>query len=1095
MLVWPLYLLFFFSGMAGLICEVAWTRMFGGVFGNTTHAISAVLSSFMAGLALGSLWAGRFIDRRADELRIYGLLEVGIGLSVLAVPLAIHWLDGLYGQLYQQLALSLWALQLARTLCSFAVLLVPTFLMGATLPVLSKFAAGRNRRVEVGVGLLYGLNTLGAGAGCFLSGFVLIEHLGVQGSTSLAAGLNLALGALFLLAARWAPAGEALPLENSRVPVPTGLLLVAGLAGFTALGYEVLWSRLLVFKLRTTVYAFAIMLTTFLVGLGMGSALLAALARRWREQDYHKIFGWLQLGIGLCGLVSVLLFGRLESWFSAFSGDWSTRVAQQLLLAATIMLVPALLMGAAFPALSRAGAQGRQPGRAVGLLYAANTLGAVCGPLLVGFVLVQALGTQQSLVVMALLNLSIAAIVLRGRGPRLPLLLSWLAALVLIAATPGDLLLRFYNAGERELDSRVELVYAAEDVGGITTVHRLPNGERTIATGSTDVAGTSLTLRSTQKLQAHIPMLLHPGAKQVLQIGFGSGETAHLLTGYPIDHLDVAEISRSMLETAARFFPDLNHGVAAHPRFRAWVMDGANYLRLTGSRYDAILNDSIWPFYAGNSGLYTREYFQDGRERLRPGGLMTSWLPLDMQVEDFKIILKTFHVVFPYFSVWFAPTHYNKHALLVGSAEPLQLEAAAYLERFARHAQADLAEVGLGDPVLLLDCFATDQQELAGELEGVAVHTADRPLLEFSPSRATPGKGQVGVYEFLSRHRKSALALLEPAAEPQLRQAIETTHRATGHVLRGLILREQRQAGSEREFALARQLRPDHPGARAIEEYEEQLYALDLKALDGRTYDELLGLAARLGKAGLHEKTAQVLEQATHRAPEEPRGYGELGLALLRLGRAAEAVPQFERARALDSDQADTYNNLGNALRQLGKQAEAASWYRQALERDPELAEAYYNLGMLHQEQGQAREAIGQLAEAVRLRPDYVKAHINLGILLDGEHRLEEAIAHFQRAVALAPDEAAYHNLVIGLTRAGRIEEAQQRLEEATARQLDLPAARQHLVLSLVVQARAHAAKGEWRQASQWQRQAVALTPAKLQPPLLEQLKTYEAKK
>jgi len=1114
-----MYSLFFFSGMTGLIYQVTWTRMFVSVFGNTTYAVSAVLSAFMAGLALGSILFGRYIDTRGDELKIYALLELGIGVSALGIPLALQVLDSLYAGIYQLLPGSIWALTAIRGLLSFLVLLVPASLMGATLPVLGKFAVEGPDQVPVRVGLLYALNTLGAALGCLATGFFLLEHLGVQASSHVAVAGNLALAIAFGLLGRMVgPTAEPGPVagvegaaEGLEPRYAVLIFGVAAVAGFAALGYEVLWTRLLVFKLKTTAYAFAIMLTTFLAGLGLGSALLAAVEDRLKVRNYARVLGWLQAGIGLSGLGTIYLFGRLDRLFGPWAIGWPERAVEQMLLAAVIMLVPTLLMGAAFPALTRIHAEHQQKiGTAIGSIYSSNTLGAVSGAAITGFVLVRALGTQDSLILMGLLNLGIATVVLcserqlnrdpaQGRQLR-PLLALWAVAIAGLVAMPRDLLFQFYNTGEEEMDSQIRILHAVDGIGGITTIHQLPNGERVISTGSINVAGTTLVLRSTQKLQAHIPMLVHGRPQHVLQIGFGSGETAHILTTYPIQQLHVAEISQSVLDAAARFFGDLNRGVTTHPKFTAFIMDGANYLRLTGRRYDLIMNDSIWPFYAGNSGLYTREHFEAGRARLRQGGVMTSWLPLDMRLESFKTILKTFHSVFPHFSVWLTPAHYTKHALLVGSAEPLEIDVERYLEQFNLYAREDLGSVGLADPILLLDSFAADEKLLADELENVPVHTVDRPVLEFAPSKPA-FQSQLSIYRMLARHRTPVLPHLRNTAGlgdrwEAVEGKLQATYEATRHVYKGMIMREERQPGYAREFAMATQLRPDHPGVLSNRSARDLLENLDLSAIEGRSYAELMGLAGRLASAGLHARAEAVLRKAIEQEPGNPRAYNEMGLVVAQVGRLEEAVVQFGRALDLDPEFADAHSNLGGVHNRQKRYAETEAQYRRALELDPTLAEAHFGLGMALHAQGQVDQAILALEESLRRRPDYARAHVNLGILLDSRDRGEEAIAHFREAVRLEPDEVtANNNLIVGLTRAGRVDEAREQLERATRRRVDLPGARKNLVMVLAAMAQSRAQEGDLEGAISLQRQAIGLTPAKLQKPLREQLQSYESRR
>ena len=1062
-----LYALFLLSGVTGLIHEVAWTRAFAFIFGNTTYAVSAVLAAFMAGLALGSWFFGRRVDRRpGDELGLYAVLELGIALSAVAVIPALDRLDEVYGVLFRAAPHSLWLLTVCRGLLAFLLLLVPSFLMGGTLPVLSRHVVRETRDLAGGVGALYGLNTAGAAAGCLITGFFLVEHLGVRGSIAAGAALNLLLAAAFLaLRAAHRGRGTRAPGPGAASPAespPAGLLLlgIAAASGFAALGYEVLWTRLLVFKLKTTTYAFSVMLTTFLSGLGFGGLLLGAWERRGRERGpasaWRRLSG-LQAGIGLSALLSIFVIGGLEGVSVAQDGSWGARTLRQLGLSAAVMLPPTLMMGMSLPLVARLAGAGRGVGEAVGRVYAANTAGAVLGSLVAGFCLAPLLGTQHSLILLALVNLALAAAVLgaapagvrrRAKGWPRALAGAWAAAGLGLLALPSDLLFGLYNAGEREVDSRTRILHAREGAGGITTVHELPSGDRVISTGSINVAGTTLTLRTTQMLQAHIPALLHPGPRQVLQIGFGSGETAHILTGYPGCSLDVAEISRSVLDEADAFFGDINHGVLHRPSVTPFVTDGAGFLRLSRRSYDLILNDSIWPYYAGNSGLYTREHFAAGRDRLRPGGLMTSWLPLDMRLESFLTILRTFHSVFPHFTIWAANTHYTKHALLVGSTEPLRIDAADFLDRFADRAAAGLAPVHLGDPVLLLDCFLTDETALAGELAGVPLHTVDRPVLEFAPSKPSL-HGQLAVYELLARHRRPVtahLAGLDPVRDRGFLEALKRTRAASALVMEATLWRERRQPGWQAHLESARGLRPDHPGLRILLERTGRLAQVEETALEGRTYRELVGLADRQAKAGLHARAARVLRRAILQQPDRPRAHQDLGLVLAAAGDLAGAAAALERALELAPGSAGAHLGLGNIRRRQGDPVAADAQYRRALDADPGLAEAHYSLGTLLAGQDRRSEALAALQEALRLRPDYVRAHIAAGVLLDAEGRLDDAVHHFLEAVRLAPrNRAACNNLVVALAAGERRAEAAEHLAAARARGVDMSLAAQVL--------------------------------------------------
>lgn len=812
--------LFFLSGATSLIYEVVWTRFFIISYGNTTFGVSAVLTAFMAGLGLGSYVFGRIIDSKQDYLLIYALLELGIALLALLIPNISYLLQDFYAIIFHTFPSSVWVLQLIRTIISFLILIIPTFLMGATLPVLTRFFITKTSQVSARLGVLYAANTLGATAGCFVTGFVLIKHFGLEQSVYIGVVINITLAVAFLILRKALQQQHAessdddahqttsQTAETQQPKINSSqrrlLLICFSLAGFTSLAYEVLWFRLLVFNLQTSIYAFTIMLTTFLVGIGLGSAIYAAIQKE--GNDISKLwerFGFIEAAIGLFGLMSIMMFGALDYLGAIIAGTFWGYIGVKFITASLIMLLPTLLMGASFPIVSKIiSTDIRHLGNTVGSVYAVNTLGAIFGSFLTGFFLIGFLGTQNSLLLIGLINIVIASVLLLSTPQRnnFTKLFQfkenaslvgglWIIAIIGIMTIPRNYLFEYYNSFEKRINSQVKILYAQEGLESITTVHRYPDGSRVISTGSINVAGTSFTLRTTQKLQAHIPMLLHPEARHVLQVGFGSGETAHLITTYDnVERLDLVDINEAVPQTSAKYFSDINHGVVNHEKFHPIIMDGANYMRLTKNKYDVIMNDSIWPFYTGNSGLYTKDYFQAGKMHLNKGGFMTSWLPVEIAPEDFDILLNTFHSVFPHVTVWMAVSHYNKHALLIGSEEKIDIDVEKFLQRFDQYAREDLAVVDLDNPVNLLDAFKLDQTVFSSNILNSPIHTENNPILEFSLSRGKPAIGMYQVYQSILDQNTSPISYLTniPGNQEQqdiFREKVVAANSATNHVM------------------------------------------------------------------------------------------------------------------------------------------------------------------------------------------------------------------------------------------------------------------------------------------------------------------------
>lgn len=849
--------LFFISGFAGLVYELTWTRMLTPIFGSQTYAMTAVLAAYMGGMALGSFFIGRYADRRDDPLLLVAIVEIAIGLTAALTPMVLRLFDGVYPAVYSQTNSSVGLLFLSKLLLSLFVLLVPTFLMGGTLPILCRLFVQRPGDSGQQVGRLYAVNTLGAAVGCFVTGFVFIEMFGVTRSVYVAAAIDALIGiAFFVLHTRYGSAAmspargevsepaadvDLVPAEQGATSRYLVLILIGFfLSGFVSLSYELLWTRLLVFKLKMTAYAFAIMLTTFLIGLGTGSLIVYAAEKRGLIKNHPRTLGMIQCLIGALGLLTIVLFSRIDAiaafdvvGFPTVSTVWSRLVFTEMLLAATIMILPTMLMGMTLSLISRIVARRvTLVGRTVGSVYAVNTLGSIVGSCMTGFFFVRALGTHTSIVVISLVSLAIGtAIVLLNRRDDAKALVSrvpaaafssivWIVAAATIVLTPQNVLARYYNIYEEQFTESTALLYASEGIEGITTVHRYPDGTRGLSTSSVNVAGTHYTHRTTQKLQAHVPMLVHPDPKTVCQIGFGSGETSRIVVSYDIDRLDLIEISSDVIDTAARYFGDINGDVVHDPKFNSIIMDGANYVRLADAEYDLILNDASWPGYTGCSALYTQDYFRAASERLKPGGIMTSWFPLG-EGDEFRILLKTFHSVFPHVSVWYATTHVNKHVLVLGAMHEIEIDAKAFAERFVRYAQADLESVDLHDPLFFLDLHQMDETTLGRVMDpSIPIHTLDRPVLEFTVKELDAVQN-VEALNLMIEGNASIVAHLTNSDRISvegmgLAEALDRARQATLLVMRGyvrVIGTGEYKPAFESEFKDALVIAPAHPGA------------------------------------------------------------------------------------------------------------------------------------------------------------------------------------------------------------------------------------------------------------------------------------------
>lgn len=738
-----LLLLFFGSGASGLIYQVVWMRALALALSVTVYAVATVLCAFMAGLALGAFVAGRLADRLRRPLLVFGLLEIGIAVTGLAAPRVLLASGPAYGWLAAELGEATLALAVARFLFASAVLLIPCTLMGMTLPLLSRAVVAREDEVGRGAGGLYAANTLGAVAGCIAAGFFLIPSLGLTATSSVAAAVNLVVGITAATRGRrvWRPvaSSEAVePAERDRASARAVLAAVIfGASGFTALGYEVLWTRALEQFTHNSTYAYTVMLAVFLLGIGAGSAAASALADRARRP--LLLLGCVELAIGVSVIGSLLLYMRLLHWIpravTALGGldSWGRAIALVFGVAGACLLATTLLFGATFPLVARAVVDSvRSVGRRIGFAYTVNTLGAILGAVVVGFLVLPVLGLRGSFLVLIGVNLAIGVLAVASSTSRRA---AGLAAGLAAAALAAAVLLVPPRLFERIFTERYgRLLLYREQITDTVMVTQDARGERLIRYGDGRGTAGTATFRE-DRSYAHVAMLAHPAPRRILNICFGVGNSLSSVTQYPVERVDAVELSPGVAH-AAPFFRRTNRDVLADPRVHLRIQDGRNFLLASSARYDVIRLDPPELHTAGIVNLYTREFFELARDHLATGGVFSIWVNIAYTPErELKMILRTAAEAFPYVSVWHSPYLYSW--VINGSVAPRPPD----LELLVRHfddprVRSDLASVGIDDPLEFLSYFVMAGDEVVEFADGVPVITDDRTQLDFSVPRS-----------------------------------------------------------------------------------------------------------------------------------------------------------------------------------------------------------------------------------------------------------------------------------------------------------------------------------------------------------------------
>ncbi len=763
---------FLFSGATGLIYEVLWARMLGLVFGATTIAISAVLTAFMGGLAIGSFIAGGVARKIKNPLRTYALIEIAIGLYALLVPALFRGIDFFYGFIWERFHPGFYGFALSRFFLAAVVLFLPTALMGATLPVLVAAirAAGDSRANAVA--RLYFLNLAGAIAGTVAAGFLLLPLFGVRVTTWIAAAANLAIGVTALIVGKTTSRDAVASFEptatDERSTDGSRFWFVCAFAsGLVTISMQIVWSRLLAMIIGSSTYAFTIVLALFLVGLALGAWIVSSISRsvlarlrRWIFLVQLLTAATLFLSLRTTNVIPSFL---VETGLRLHINSWTGLLALQIAAATLLILVPAVLMGMIMPlVLTWAGSESGEtnlqtasPPKRVGQSYALNTLGAIAGATVTAFVLIPLTSTRFTIFCMTALCVFIAAIAYAPRHSTADRALSRSlsiggAALIVVALLLlwPRLNLNALSAGAYDSFVRVlaksrggapdnqqtdrpsdhQLLMFAEGRTATVSVRRDWGITSVAINGRTN--GSDADDMATQVMAGQLGLLVAPRTEKVLMIGFATGVTVGSVLQSPVGTVECIEIEPAAI-TSGRYFEHVNNRPLNDPRLRMIVDDARTVLRVNPAKYDLIISEPSHPWVPGVANLFTREFFSLGRERLHDDGVFVQWVQIyQLSTESLRSVLATFHQVFPHVTIFrIEGAAKGKDLILLGSATPIDLNRITERMKDPR-ALTDLSRVGLKTPEQVRAWFVCDEKQFGPAVAGVVINTDDNMHVE-----------------------------------------------------------------------------------------------------------------------------------------------------------------------------------------------------------------------------------------------------------------------------------------------------------------------------------------------------------------------------
>jgi spermidine synthase len=1018
-----LIILFFISGFAALVYQIVWFKYLGYFIGNSSYAQAIVLATFMCGLAAGSYWVGKRSDSVKSPLLLFGALEFLVGIYCLAFPLIIFLVQKLFFSTVGFIGLETDGtaiLFLKVVICIFSIL-IPSVLLGGTLPVVIKAVTNKINESGQKIGLFYSVNSLGAVFGCFFAGFYLIELIGLKYTIFTAAFLDIIIGLYVIIIFEKTTIRKALdslkittpsikpfvePLKDINLKVYG---IIAFLTGASAMIFEIIWVRLLIPVIGSTTYSFTIMLITFITGIAVGSYIFSRITQNVKNEIKLLIF--CQFGIVIFLFITLPIYSRLPYYFlilaNYFPREYSyfnLYLFSQLAICFSVILIPTILMGISLPALIKTAVKDiKVLGNNTGFIYSLNTLGAVVGSLVAGFFLIPYLGIKMTVDFgIAIYFLIGFFFILRFFSFKNTFSISFIIAIlasgifynaffskwnysIMLSEVPR-LIITNHTAPDSfqaflEKITPDELLFYKEGKGGTVAVTKV-NNELILFTNGKGDSNSSKDM-PTQILLGQIPMLLHAQPDTVLVIGLGSGATVGSILTHPIKYVECAEISSEVI-TASAFFKDYNNNFISDPRLKLVADDGLSVLKLSRKKYDVIVNQPSNPYTSGVGSLFTKEFFLECEKRLNKNGIIAQWFNLyEMDEETLKMVFRTFSEVFPHYSVW-QPRSGN--IVIIGSILPLKFNPKLIKEKFEINSvKLELNKVNIEDAPSFLSIQSNIGFNLRNYVGSGKINTEDTPYLESWAPRAFFVNKGVNQFRSIDERFKlkndlflSIYEMLFPlTAEEELNVA------------------KLNMLPDRGDFDLA-YLRLK----KFLEKDEDNITALSL-------------ICEVLEKSNLENEIKYYrnrLMSLTKDNVEDIDFYVNRGVARAKENQIAEALKDFDKALELDPNYIPALQNKAYTFLYVGDFPRATEIYIKLTIINPLLPENYYYAGYCYSNQEMHQQASKLFKKAIDLNFAYVPALVGLATSLSEIGDQENAEVYASKAINFKPDLAeAYY--------------------------------------------------------------------------------------
>jgi spermidine synthase len=775
-----LMFLFWISGISVSVAVIVWIRLFKLIIGDSYFIASSVLVTFLIGLAIGNYYFGNKIDQKRNELQTFFWFELAVGIYLIFVLIIFMLLMLFQKAIFPYVEEQVILMKALIFFMVFLLLIPPSLLIGANFPILGRFFIQTSERVSREIGNLYGISAFGAVSGCFLTGFVLLPIFGIKQTLIIAAILSLFnAGIVQFLLNKIEPTIKletefynqqlkhlASVTTTKSIFLKRSTMIGITISGFLSISYLVLWVKILGLVNGNNTYSLYITLTVFFAGLCIGAFFYPRFLERG---NLFAKFAIIQIIIGIFGIISVTLIPQVHplnhnlSRLLSGPNSWSWQILIYFYDSILVFLLPTIFIGMTIPLICKVYLTNfEERGKTIGRIYAANLSGAAGGIIVTTFLLVPYVGIQKSITFLALINFLIGLVILflsalkYGKIVKTSMVFGFVVVIFgLSLLIPSNIIFKFFE--NQQVGSKV--IYVKEGINTTIAIYQpLSQNQLSLASNGIVIAGTTKEWLTTQRFYGHLPLLIHPVPDTILTIGFRDGETLNSIFFHRVKWVDCID-DKSGIVAASELMNGNRYKLDSNPNLHIIPMAGKFYVSFSKKSYDVIMSDVVHPAFCGNASLFTREFFQACRKNLKPGGIMTSVIPLfKISIEDFKVIINTFHSVFPITTIWYPNIYISQYAFLLGSTDPeFKINYKQVSNRINDPGiMVNLAEIGMENVYEILDSFIMGTK-IAQELtEGVRLNRDNLPHLEFStPRTADTPLNWNQILQLLANYRES----------------------------------------------------------------------------------------------------------------------------------------------------------------------------------------------------------------------------------------------------------------------------------------------------------------------------------------------------